>query len=330
MSHFLTFKTTWRRSLAILALLSALGPLQAQTPHPAPAPDACPPAAQPPTQEQLRAAQAQARDHGALWRIHRDGRTSWLYGTLHLGKLEWAVPGPRTLQALRSADTVALELDISDPAAMAQLAQPAPAGAALVLPAGLQERLNRQQAAACLPAGALSALHPVLQVITLSSLDARWIGLDPGYGTEFVLAGFARSSGRPVIGLETAALQMQALVPARPEETLHLLEQSLDQLESGLTRRVFGRLAQAWADGDLDTVANYEQWCECITSETDRTLLRRLNDDRNPHLADRIAALHGEGRRLFAAVGLLHMTGTQALPQLLTARGFEVQRVPLR
>ena len=36
----------------------------------------------------------------------------------------------------------------------------------------------------------------------------------------------------------------------------------------------------------------------------------------------RIDALHREGRRVFAAVGSLHMTGAQALPKLMAARGY--------
>ena len=57
--------------------------------------------------------------------------------------------------------------------------------------------------------------------------------------------------------------------------------------------------------------------------------MRRLKVDRNPALADRIAALHIQGHRVFAAVGALHMTGPMTLPRLLAARGFSVERSPL-
>ncbi|QIM53347.1 TraB/GumN family protein [Hydrogenophaga crocea] len=322
------------RLLRGLLALAIAGPLAAQTPTPAlspptPAPAACPPQAQVPGPQQLQAAQAQARDRGALWRLEREGRTSWLYGTLHVGKLEWAFPGPQVLQALRSSDSVALELDVSDPA-LAQQLRDGLAGPAPTPPAALQQRLDRQIAAACVPAAAFAALHPLQQGMALLLLDARWIGLDPGYGVEHVLAGFAKSSRRPLIALETARQQLQALAPATPEEALRALDGTLTLLESGRSREVLARLAQAWADGDLDTVARYESWCDCATTDDDRAALRRLNDGRNPHLADRIAALHGEGRRLFAAVGLLHMTGEQALPRLLAERGFRVARVPLQ
>ena len=76
---------------------------------------ACPPATQIPTAEQIQSAQRNARDRGFLWRISKQGRSSYLFGTLHVGKLPWAVAGPRLRDALAATDTLALELDITDP-----------------------------------------------------------------------------------------------------------------------------------------------------------------------------------------------------------------------
>ena len=55
--------------------------------------------------------------------------------------------------------------------------------------------------------------------------------------------------------------------------------------------------------------------------------MKRLLDDRNPALAERIDALHAGGAPVFAAVGSLHMTGPLGLPALLAQRGFTVERV---
>ncbi len=50
---------------------------------------------------------------------------------------------------------------------------------------------------------------------------------------------------------------------------------------------------------------------------------------RNPAIASRIDELHRDGRRLFAAVGTLHMIGDAPLQKLLAERGFKIERVPL-
>ena len=77
----------------------------------------------------------------------------------------------------------------------------------------------------------------------------------------------------------------------------------------------------------MQELAQYERWCECVQGDTDRKLLLRLLDERNPALAEGIYALHREGRKVLAGVGALHMVGAQGLPALLRARGFTVERV---
>ena len=100
---------------ALLALQPGLAPSRrpsARQPPPAP------------TAEQWQAAQREARDVGLLWRLSKDGRDSWLFGTLHVGKLAWSAPGPALRQALARSDVLALEIDPTDP----QLAGAAAAG----------------------------------------------------------------------------------------------------------------------------------------------------------------------------------------------------------
>jgi hypothetical protein len=308
---------------ACAALLAAASP--AQTPQAA---ATCPPTAQVPTSEELRAAQAAARDRGMLWRISKNGRDSWLYGTIHLGRLEWMFPGPKVGAAIAGADTVALELDLTDERIQqSMLASPALRGRPLALPAATAERLARQADAACLPAGALEALHPVMQAVMLGMLASRWDGLDASFAQELGLAGIARARGRQVVSLETVDQQMGALIPADAQQALAVVTGVLDQLDAGVVRQSSLRLAQAWEEGRLDVIEDYERWCECVRDEEDRRLLRRLNDERNPNLAARIDALHARGQRVFAAVGALHMTGPRALPALLAQRGYRVERV---
>jgi uncharacterized protein len=265
-----------------------------------------------------------AADHGLLWRLSRDGRDSYLFGTLHVGKPTWRHFGPQVHAALRQSDVLALEVDPSDPSIAQGMAEAAPAP---VLPPDLQARLDAAFARACLSAQVLAGLHPVLQVTTLTVLEARWLGLDPAYALEQLLLAQARVLGQRVVSLESAAQQVSALVPADAQQAQELLQQSLQQLENRSGRRVLGRLSQAWMRGDLKTLENYAGWCECAANDDERRLMRRLNDERNPALADGIRAQHEQGLRVFAAVGALHMTGPNALPRLLAQQGFKVERV---
>jgi uncharacterized protein YbaP (TraB family) len=299
-----------------------------QAAHAAP-PSTCPPAPVSPTAAQW--AQARSTDRGFLWQLQRDGRTSWLFGSLHVGRPAWVALGPQVAAALATSQVLALEIDPADPGnAAALVSEPGTPAPAEALPKALQQRLARAVASACLPDGALSTMAPAMQAVVLSVLEARWLGLDPAFSQELALSQRAREQGLPVVALETVTLQKQVLVPARSADAQQLVSTTLAQLEKGQSRRSAERLALAWAQGDLATLENHAQWCGCADTAADRAGLRELNDARNPALAQGIVRLHAQGRSVFAAVGALHMTGPAALPKLLAAQGFQVQRVALK
>ncbi|MFG6467634.1 TraB/GumN family protein [Roseateles sp. BYS87W] len=286
---------------------------------------ACPPPEPPvPTVAQVRAWLPTAPDRGLLWRITRGGHSSYLYGTLHIGKPAWAVPGPALRAAWADTEVLAVELDPADVMpALAALPPPAP------LPPALARRMAQQTRAACLPPDALARLPAMLQLSTLTLMEVRRDGFDAGFGQDVVLLGWAKAEARPVLSLESVQEQLDALSPG--EQEAELLGSSLRQLQQGRVRAPLRKLAAAWSRGDLATLGDYGRWCDCADSPAERAWLARVNDGRNGPLAARITALHGQGQRLLVAVGALHMTGPQALPRLLQAEGFEVEQlVPSR
>jgi uncharacterized protein YbaP (TraB family) len=302
----------------IRALLAALCSLAAAFAAHA----ACPPPPSLPSAGQAEAWTAQAPDRGLLWRISRGGHSSYLFGSLHLGRPDWAYPGPALRRAWEETEVLAVELDPADVGpALAALQQSQPP-----LAPALARRIEVQARAACLPSGALSTLPAMLQLSTLTLLEARRDGFDALFGQDLMLLARARAEGRPVQALETVEDQLAALEPA-PGELTEIVDGTLRQLQRGTLRAPMRRLADSWSRGDLKTLADYPRWCGCADSAAERAWLKRVNDDRNLPLAERIDALHGAGQRLLVAVGALHMSGPQALPRLLAARGFEVQAV---
>jgi uncharacterized protein YbaP (TraB family) len=282
----------------------------------------------PPPWDEIQAASKRPADRGFLWRIEKDGRASWLYGTMHVGKPDGYFVGETVRGALRQSDTLALELDMADPATQAVFTEPVPpAVLARLLTPERQRRLDKQVAAACLPAGGLAKVRPVLQVTTLAGLAMRQQGLRFEFGSEQFLTVYARNNNKPLVALESARGQLQALIGDDESEETRGVDEALDQLESGQALDVTARLSTAWARSDWAELDNYRAWCDCVKTPADERALRRLLDDRNAGLADGIAALHAKAQRVFAAVGALHMVGPQALPTLLAARGFTVTRV---
>lgn len=290
---------------------------------------ACPPP--PPSQENLRPEDLHrdVRDRGVLWRVDKGGRTSWLYGTVHVNRVDWVVPGPGVQEALARSDALALELDPADPELERVLTQQGdPARQARVLE-GLEPRIAQLARRACLPADRLATMRPLFQLMMLGFVEGRRAGFHPEFAVDMVLYGLAQRTGKKVVALETAASQLAALVPESEADERVLVRRGVEDLESGESGAVLSRMLQAWSRGDAAALASYPQWCGCMDTAAEQRFFRRLNDERNAGLAERIDKLHAQGQRVFAAVGALHMTGSRSLAVLLRERGYQVQPVPL-
>jgi hypothetical protein len=287
----------------------------------------CPPTLAPPTQDEIHGAVRNARDHGALWTIEKDGHGSWLYGTIHVGNLAMSTPGPKVTRALVTADVLAIELDVTSPVIAQGIRAPRDSSEGPALPPALLERLKALAEKACVPWEPLSKLPPMVTVAALTAFEARWDGLDPSYGTEFVLAGFARARKKPIVSLESPGAQRKALSGGPPGQRLAALERATAALEPGHVRPAVRALARAWQDGDLVAIADYEQWSGSEATPEARADLERIVFARNPDLAAAIDLAHREGKRVFAAAGILHMVGDGGLPKLLQKLGYKVERV---
>ncbi len=320
-SHFFKRIVVSTFAASLMALLTT--PVAAQKAHSAK--PACLPEITTPSAQQIAAAQANARNRGALWSAAKDGRTSYLYTSIHLGKLDWIFHGPEVLKAFQQADALALEIDLLDPRAM-QRSATLQTQKTFKLPADLQRRLRMQLQLACLPMQQMQAMHPVMQAFTAQIMKARHQGLEVAFAQEIALASMAQQSKKKIISLETVDQQMNALLPSDPRESIAIVEQQLRQLETGSTQGLLAQLSEYWESGNVAQVERYEEWCQCMSTELERNYMRRLNDGRNPHMADRIASEHAN-QSLFTAVGMLHMTGSQSLPKLLEQRGFKVERI---
>ena len=325
--------------LALLACLAlALGtaaraaavsePDAAAPPHVVATGDACPPDPVSPTPEEALRSAREAVDNGLLWKATKGGRVVWLYGTIHVAKLSWTYPGPKVMRAMGASDVVALELDLTDPGMLGRLRRvllrrpDSP-----TLAPTLQARLAAQIAAACMPPEALALLRAEMQAVTVEVMQGRQFGLYPNYGVDEAIAELAGRLHKPIRALETPEMQAGLLVSDDPARTAETVSAVLDELEGGKSPQMLQRLAGDWQRGDLADLGAYATWCDCLETPQERADFVKLVDERNPLMADKIVKWHAEGRTLFVAVGTLHMVGRVGLPELLKARGFQVERV---
>ena len=285
----------------------------------------CPPQAPQPTRELMVQARAHAVDRGFLWRISRDGRDSFLYGTLHAGRPEWLALGPKLEQALHRTGALALEIDPGDMQVRQQL-RDITHRPAFALTEPLQKALFKAWQAACLDAADLQTGPFEWHALRLAVTQAQRFGLFAEFGAEVALLMRNMHTERPVIGLETVDLQLDAFLARSPAEAQRMVGDLLEEHARPDSTVLMQRLAHAWAQSDWDEMTRYPEWCQCMRTEQERAYFDRMVVRRNAPMADAVERHHAD-QSVLAAVGALHMVGDQGLPALMRAKGFVVTRV---
>lgn len=284
--------------------------------------ETCPPPPMQLEQQMAYITNAPARNAGFLWRVEKDGRTSWLYGTMHLNHIDYAKPGAQIMLGLRSSDVLALEIN---PYELQQQSHTKPAIDFKLSDAQL-ERVSKAYARECLALD-VTAVSAVSVTLPLLRTQAQRQGLFWGYSPDARLAQIARRTGKPIVQLETFEQQMAVLAPPKSQaEFDEAFQVTLNAIESGSMQSELSHLNQAWRQSDWQTFVKLEQEMTSIQPE----FTQRLLDERNIQMAQKIDVLHREGKKVFVAVGALHMAGKTALPKLMQDMGYVVSVVPLR
>jgi uncharacterized protein YbaP (TraB family) len=105
------------------------------------------------------------------------------------------------------------------------------------------------------------------------------------------------------------------------------LREALADLSNDASLTKARAVIDAWTSGDaaaLDALIQDATSGGTVMSDfTRRTLLGK----RNPEMAERIEHMLKDGKVSFVGVGLLHLLGANGLPQLLSQRGYQVERM---
>ena len=268
----------------------------------------------------------QARDYiektppknaGLLWRVEKLGRTSWLYGTMHLMHIDYAKPGPQIMMGIRSSDVLVVEINFYEPQQPVENSQNQKFELS-------KEQLARLQSAFQKECIKDHSAQPALNLLIISQANRQ--GLFDGYGPDARLMQIAKRMNKPIVQLETVEQQIKALTPRSQLEFSEQVNSGLKSFESGALFSYLGGLAKAWQRNDLQTFVQNSE----LMNEQDPAFARRLNDERNILMAGKIDGLHIEGKRVFVAVGAFHMTGKHGIPKLLEEKGYTVTFVPLK
>jgi len=232
-------------------------------------------------------------------------------------------------QALKSTNTLALELDPLDPDVAVQMGRALARAPKRKLEEGARARLGRQLQVQCMPVESADQVPAELLLAGLSLNLARRDGLDGQFGSEMFLAVMAaRARYESRLAWRPWSYSFGRFWPQMMQRHVRSSSMVLNELESGHARESLLDLVSMWETGDVRRLDTYEQWCECVVTPMEKLQMQRLLDERNPAMARQIDAMHRSGSRVLAAVGSLHMSGPRGSPAVLARMGYEIERLP--
>jgi uncharacterized protein YbaP (TraB family) len=279
-------------------------------------------------------APAVTRPHsgGVLFKVQNGRHQLYLFGTIHVGSADFYPLTPRVMQALEHAPAVALEIDPANTSAMQSAMQqygfyPAGQSFQTELSASVQQQLLAALARDHIDPASIATMRPwmIANLLTVQAFEKQ------GYHTELAvdshLAKLIRQRHKPVIELESAATQLALFGALDNQQQSLLLEDTIKELNDPESAARTVELAQSWHNADLHRLQDLLDEMGRDHSFAGRFAKEVLLDQRNRLLSARIFDLLQQQNGIFAAIGILHLTGTDSVPALLQQRGLTVERL---
>lgn len=271
-----------------------------------------------------------------------NGQRLWLLGTIHAGDDRTGNLPAEILQALLSADALAVECDTAaftnalknDPALQQQAAK-AYYDTSLTAQKTIPEELYKRALAWMKATGSFSAstqsLRPAFWNQSIEQFYLRWSGgLSADKGVESRLLDIAHKQNIPVREVESALSQLQMLGGWSKELQLLLLENTLNKGPQSYAEGV-EKLYELWCRGDADSLIKALRQDTASMTDAQKKIYaeytKTMETDRNAHMLKVAKDYLKSGDTVFFVVGLLHLLGEDGLVAGLRSAGYTVEQV---
>jgi len=286
----------------------------------------------PAQRNQVAPGPALALRRGLLYRVRHLGKTSYLFGTVHAGKQGLFPLAPEVTQALAEANKLVIELDIRETGPFQEALDkhgvyPTGDNIRNHVSAAAFARLREALLRAGLQLSLLDHYKPWLLANLLVGRQLEQQGFQRSQGVEFYLLDLAQQQAKKVMELESADYQLSLFDAMDDRQQERYLLENLADLDDGTALRRSAALIDAWSAADPGRMTAMLGELTGGGGVSAGFMQHTLLGKRNPEMASSIEAIMRDDQVAFVGVGLLHLIGSNGVPQLLRQRGYEVEQV---
>ncbi|HLJ25239.1 MAG TPA: TraB/GumN family protein [Candidatus Angelobacter sp.] len=261
-----------------------------------------------------------------MWKASSPTTTVYMLGSIHLGDKE-LYPLPDALEsAFNASKVLVVEVNIKkiDQAGAMKLVQQYgfyPEGDSLSkhLPRNLSDSLDDFCSKHGLPRALLDKFKPWVAAITIEALTLQQAGEDPNLGVDVHFLDESKQPQR-IEELETADFQMTVLSSGTEAEQQELLAETLKEMDKPKEHLL--EIQSAFLSGDQDVMVKFLQ-----AHNTPKALYKKLLDDRNGPMAERIDGYLKGKEQCFVVVGAAHLVGDKGIVKLLQQKNYKVELI---
>lgn len=169
--------------------------------------------------------------------------------------------------------------------------------------------------------------HPAVWSSLLEETISQKAQMYADNGIDYYFLDLCKEDGKEIIEIENAMDQMKLLFGFSDEFYNLQLSSYLKYSDNEIVEQ-YTELYKAWAEGDVDSLA--EEDAEGMTEEEIALVEdynKKLLDDRNIGMADKIEELCQGDKDILYMVGAAHFPGENGILSLLEQKGIEYERV---
>ena len=284
----------------------------------------------------------------AMWEVTSgNGGRLVMIGTVHaLDQEDYPLP-ERITGALDSADALAVECDVAasdiDPALLLkEIDYMYYQNGDTVdnhISAEVLESVGKYAESIGMNLNLYKTCRPWVYLSLFESDMLNRIGMSSDLGLDNQLIRSAKDSGKELIELESAEMQLE-MMSGFSDSVLEMMLAVYTTENAGEIKKSNEEIFDNWRKGDFEALESFyskkAQLDDLVRQgygpETEEYKLMseyidRIQTDRNKAMAEKAAGLLEKGRNVFLAVGTAHFCGSEGIVSLLEEKGYTVKRI---
>lgn len=265
-----------------------------------------------------------------LWQIQSKTNISYILGSIHFLKKEMYPINKKIENAFEESDVLVVEANLStDKIAEVTL---------LVMKRGmyagdetLKKNISKRTYTLAeknlkeygMDISNFQKFKPWLLSMTITSFEMIKLGFDPNFGIDKYFLDKALNR-KEILELEGAEFQVNLLDSFSAEQQDKFLFYTL--YETSKSKKEVEQMVNAWSDGDALGMEKilYENIQKFPGL---RYIYKKLIDDRNEKMVDKIISFLKRDKKFFVVVGAGHLVGKNGIIQLLKNKGFKLNQI---